>query len=58
VPVADVLITAGVQVPVMPLLDIAGNTGAIEFTQSGPIVVKTGVICTSMVIFNVAVVAH
>jgi acetyl-CoA carboxylase carboxyltransferase component len=58
VPVAEVLINAGVQVPVMPLLDIAGNTGAVEFKQSGPMAVKTGVICTSMVIFNVAVVAH
>jgi len=54
----EVLITAGVQVPVMPLLDIAGNTGAAEFTQSEPIAVNTGVICASMVIFNVAVVAH
>ena len=57
-PVADVLISAGVQVPVMPLLDAAGNTGATEFTQSGPMAVNTGVICASIVIFNVAVVAH
>ena len=57
-PVADVLINAGFQVPVMPLLDIAGNTGATEFTQSGAMVVNTGIICASMVIFNVAVVAH
>jgi len=42
----------------MPLLDVADNTGATEFTQSGPIAVNTGVICASMVIFNVAVVAH
>jgi hypothetical protein len=52
------LITAGVHVPVMPLLDINGNTGATEFKHSGPMAVNTGVICTSMVIFNVADVAH
>ena len=57
-PNADVLIVAGVQVPVMPLLDINGNTGATEFKHNGPIAVNTGVICTSMVILNVAVVAH
>jgi len=44
---------------VMPLLDVEGNVGAAAFTQSGPMIVNTGVICTSMVIFNVAVaVAH
>jgi hypothetical protein len=58
VPVADVLITAGVQVPVMPLLEVAGNIGAEAFKHNGPIVVNTGVICTSMVILSVAVVAH
>jgi hypothetical protein len=58
VPNAEVLIVAGVQVPVMPLLDIAGNTGAIEFTQSGPMAVNTVVICASMVTFNIAEVAH
>ena len=58
VPSADVLMVAGAQVPVMPLLDIAGNAGAAAFTQSGPMAVNTGVICTSIVIFNVAVVAH
>ena len=55
---AVVLITAGAQVPVMPLLDVPGNTGAAEFTQSGPMEVNTGVICTSIVILNVDVVAH
>ena len=57
-PNADVLIAAGVQVPVIPLLDINGNTGATEFKHNGPMAVNTGVICTSMVIFNVVDVAH
>jgi len=42
----------------MPLLDIAGNTGAGEFTQSGPMAVNTGLICASIVMFNVVEVAH
>jgi len=44
VPVTDVLMVAGVQVPVMPLFDIAGNAGAAAFTHSGPMAVNTGVI--------------
>jgi len=58
VPVAAVLITAGVQVPLMPLLDVAGNTGAAEFIQSEPIAVNTGIICASIVTSNVVTVAH
>ena len=42
----------------MPLLDVDGNTGAAEFTQSGPMALNTGVICASIVMFNVDVVAH
>jgi hypothetical protein len=44
VPVTDVLMVACVQVPLMPLLDINGNTGATEFKHNGPIAVNTGVI--------------
>jgi hypothetical protein len=58
VPIAEVLITAGNHVPLIPLLDVAGSTGAEEFTQSGPMAVNTGVICASMVILNVAAEAH
>ena len=57
-PNADVLIAAGVQVPLIPLLDIVGNAGAAEFKHNEPMAVNTGVICTSMVIFNVVDVAH
>jgi hypothetical protein len=42
----------------MPLLEVNGNAGADAFKHSGPMAVNTGVICTSMVMSNVAVVAH
>jgi hypothetical protein len=58
VPVADVLITAGVQVPVMPLLDINGSAGATEFKQSEPNGLKVGVIIGLTVTVNVVVAAH
>jgi hypothetical protein len=31
VPVLDVLMVAGFHVPVMPLVDVVGNAGAVEF---------------------------
>lgn len=31
VPIIDVLIVAGLHVPVIPLLDVAGNEGAVAF---------------------------
>ena len=34
VPVADVLIVAGLQVPAMPLFDVDGSVGAAEFWHS------------------------
>ena len=37
VPVADVLMVAGFHVPVIPLLDVDGNVGAVVFWHSGPI---------------------
>jgi hypothetical protein len=58
VPVIVVLIVAGLQVPLIPLLDVAGNAGATEFTQSGPMIVNTGEICASITILIVAVLAH
>jgi hypothetical protein len=58
VPAVTALIVAGLHVPVMPLLDVVGNAGAVEFWHSGPMVVNVGVICGLMVTFNVAVVAH
>ena len=49
---------AGLQVPVMPLLEVGGNDGAEQFCQSGAIVLNVGVICGLTVTGNVAVVAH
>ncbi len=43
VPGSEVLIVAGFQVPVMPLVDVAGNAGAVEDWHSGPIAAKVGV---------------
>ena len=37
VPSVEVLMVAGLQVPVMPLLEVAGNAGAVAFWHSGPI---------------------
>ena len=58
VPAVAVLIVAGLHVPVTPLLDVVGNTGAVLFWQSGPIAVNVGVTWGSMVMLNVAFIAH
>ena len=57
VPTINVLIAA-FQVPLIPLVDVVGNTGATEFWHNCPIAVKVGVINGLTVIFNVVVVAH
>ena len=49
---------AGLHVPLIPLLDVEGNVGAVLFWQSGPIAVNVGVTCGLMVMLNVAVIAH
>lgn len=43
VPTAEVLIVAGLQVPAMLLLDVAGNAGAVAFRHKGAIGEKFGV---------------
>jgi hypothetical protein len=58
VPTVDVLIVAGLQVPVMPFEDVAGRTGATLFWQSGPIWANAGVIELVIVTCIVAVEAH
>ena len=54
VPVTVLLITAGDHVPLMPLIDVAGNNGACEPAQIGPIAanvaVVEGVTFTTMVL--------
>jgi hypothetical protein len=59
VPLVVLLTTAGDQVPVMPLVDVIGNTGATEPSQIGAITAKVGVTLGVIVISNVVVaVAH
>jgi hypothetical protein len=58
VPVVAVLIVAGFQVPVIPLLEVVGKTGAALFWQSGPIASNVGATWSPMVILKVAVVPH
>ena len=57
-PLADVLIVAGLHVPVILLVDVVGSAGAADPWHSGPICVNVGVIELLMTIFIVAVVAH
>ena len=55
-----VLMEAGLQVPVIAGIfeELAGNDGAMEFWQRGPICVNVGVILVVTRILMVAVVAH
>ena len=52
------LTTAGLQVPVIPLVDVVGNTGAVEPEQNAGIAAKVGVTLGVTVILSVVVVAH
>jgi hypothetical protein len=58
VPAVAVLIVAGDQVPLIPLLEVAGRAGAVAPTQSGPIAVNTGVTCVAIVLSIEAELAH
>jgi len=58
VPAVAVLMVAGLHVPLTPLVDVAGNVGAVLFWHSGPIALNVGVICGSIVTLSVAVIAH
>jgi hypothetical protein len=58
VPTVVVLITAGLHVPAIPLFEVAGSVGAVEFWQRGPIWVKIGVISVVTSISIVAPTAH
>ena len=49
---------AGVQVPVMPLLDVVGNADKVAPEHIGATAVNVGVTLGLTVIVNVAVVAH
>ena len=56
--VVAVLLSAGAQVPVMPLLEVAGNGFKVPPEQMGATAVKVGVMFGLTVIVNVVVVAH
>jgi hypothetical protein len=58
VPTTDVLIVAGLQVPVIPFADVNGSKGATEFKQSEPNGLKVGVTFELTVTVTVVVVAH
>ena len=58
VPLAVLLTTAGDQVPVMPLVDVNGSTGAVEPSQIGAIATKVGVTLGVTVTVIVVVLAH
>lgn len=57
-PLTVLLITAGDQVPVMPLSDIAGSIGATEPSHIAAIELKVGVMFGKTVISIVDIVAH
>ena len=54
VPTADVLMLAGLHVPVIPSFEVAGNGGGAEFRQSGPMPSNVGVRVVTTVISRVA----
>ena len=55
-----VLLSAGDQIPVMPLSEVASNAGIVEPSQYSLVVTEAnvGIISSVIVIVNVAVVAH
>src|SRR5690606_4213785 len=58
VPTVVVMIAAGFHLPVMPLFDVNGNSGAVAFRQSCPIASKTGTIASDMVSISVMLSSH
>ena len=56
--VVAVLLIAGFQVPVIPLVDVVGNAGIEAPLQNGPTVANVGVTFGVMVIVSCVVVAH
>ena len=52
------LMVAGLQVPVIPLLDVVANTGAALLRQSAPIALNDGITFGVTVTSRVVVVAH
>ena len=44
--------------PVIPLVEVVGSAGAVEFWHSGPMTLNVGVICGLIVMGSVAGIAH
>jgi hypothetical protein len=57
-PTADVLMVAGDQVPVIPLLELVGRRPGVAFKQYGPNCVNVGVILGVTVTVIVVITAH
>ena len=58
VPVVNVLIVAGLHVPVIPLPDIFGNAGGVLLMHSDLISVKVGIMLLETAIFIFVSTAH
>ena len=56
--VVAVLLIAGFQVPVMPLVDVVGNAGIEAPLQNGPTAANVGVTLGVIVMVSVVEVAH
>ena len=57
-PCMDVLMVAGLQVPVIPLMDVVGKAGAVLFKQSGAMVANVGVMAVVTSMFMVVGAPH
>ena len=57
-PEVVLLTTAGLQVPVIPLVEVVGKVGAVEPEQKAGIAANVGVTWLVMVMSMVAVVPH
>ena len=53
-----VLLTAGAQVPVIPLVEVVGRTGAADPLQMAGTALNVGTVCGVTVTVSVAVVAQ
>ena len=53
-----VLLIAGLQLPVMPLVEVVGRDAIVAPTQYGPTAANVGVILVPIVMVIVDVVAH
>ena len=58
VPIVEVLMVDGLQVPVIPFVEVSESAGAVLLWQSGPIAEKTGTVIALMVTLKVVLVAH